>query len=162
MWPNFILQGLMVANNAKLILELPVCPDLLRAGLVTKADQLKIILRPWHGLSCHWKSNSSSWNSILGQSYLTDIMAASHSHSITSSSCQQSSFHYSPYFLLLTIHFRHSILICPMVIYENTFAPLKHNTLDMEGFLTRANLIPNTADTNTLYVICLALLVTGF
>ena len=30
----------MVDTNAKLILELLVCPDLLGAGMVTKADQL--------------------------------------------------------------------------------------------------------------------------
>ena len=60
MWHNFVLQGLMVATNAKLILELLVCPDLLGAGMVTKADQLKIILRQLHGLSCHLKSNCSS------------------------------------------------------------------------------------------------------
>ena len=35
-------------------------------------------------------------------------------------------------------------------IYENTFAPLTHYTLDMEASRTSANLIPNTADTNTL------------
>ena len=35
-------------------------------------------------------------------------------------------------------------------MYENTFAPLKRNTPDMEASMTSANLIPNTAGTNTL------------